>query len=212
MKEFWLWGVSARQDQRSLILLFLRLVVSFTMLTHGLHKVANFHELSTTFLDPIGIGVLPSLILATFAEVVCSILIILGLFTRLASMVLVINLIVITFFTFTDAPFSTDELHLLYLAIYITVLIGGGGNYSLDWLLFTSKQNPSDNHCRNVSLFDRAMRMGVALFIWYLVLNNLVIGVFATLLVLISVPLMITSFWGYCYAYQLLGRKKNCDR
>ena len=64
-------------------LLLLRVLLAAGLLTHGIAKIANFSALSTSFLDPLGIGVLPALLGAIFAEVVCSILVLIGLWTRL---------------------------------------------------------------------------------------------------------------------------------
>ena len=51
-------------------LLLLRVLLAAGLLTHGIAKIANFSALSTSFLDPLGIGVLPALLGAIFAEVV----------------------------------------------------------------------------------------------------------------------------------------------
>lgn len=39
-------------------LLLLRVLLAAGLLTHGIAKIANFSALSTSFLDPLGIGVL----------------------------------------------------------------------------------------------------------------------------------------------------------
>ena len=51
-------------------LLLLRVLLAAGLLTHGIAKIANFSALSTSFLDPLGIGVLPALLGAIFAEVI----------------------------------------------------------------------------------------------------------------------------------------------
>ena len=70
-------------------LLLLRVLLAAGLLTHGIAKIANFSALSTSFLDPLGIGVLPALLGAIFAEVVCSILVLIGLWTRLTVLPLI---------------------------------------------------------------------------------------------------------------------------
>ena len=66
-------------------LLILRVCLGCMMLFgHGWGKLLNFSEYAEKFPDPIGLGVTVSLILAIFAEFVCSILVVLGLATRLA--------------------------------------------------------------------------------------------------------------------------------
>lgn len=66
------------------ILLF-RCIVGGFMLTHGWQKLQNFDMLSTVFPDPLGVGSTISLVLIILAEFGCSLLIIIGLFTRLAT-------------------------------------------------------------------------------------------------------------------------------
>ena len=55
-------------------LLLLRVLLAAGLLTHGIAKIANFSALSTSFLDPLGIGVLPALLGAIFVDVICSLL------------------------------------------------------------------------------------------------------------------------------------------
>lgn len=208
MKEFWLWDVPAKEEQRAIANLFLRVFVGFIMLTHGFFKLANFATLSTNFFDPLGIGIVPSLALSIFAEVVCSFLLILGLLTRPAALVLVINMSVAAFLVHSEHLFAQKELALMYLAIYIVITVIGGGKYSLDGVLFSYKINPKEKSCQNMSSFDRIIRMYVALVCWYFVLSGIAHGIGAILLLIISIPLLVTSFWGYCGMYNMLGKKK----
>ena len=69
----------------SMIYLFLfRVSVSLLMLQHGWPKLMKFtNSEAIKFADPIGIGSNASLILAVFAEVVCSVLIIIGFKTNI---------------------------------------------------------------------------------------------------------------------------------
>ena len=123
-------------------LFILRILVSAFMLTHGLPKLYRlFEEGDIKFGDPIGLGPAASLILAVFAEFFCSILVGLGLFTRLATIPLAATMMVAAFISHGSDPFSRKELALLYLLMYVTLLIFGGGKYSIDYFLFnkTSK-------------------------------------------------------------------------
>jgi len=114
-------------------LLLLRLGVGLSMLTHGIPKLQMLlagGEIA--FPDPLGIGAIWTLILVVFAEVVCSVFLVLGLFTRLASIPLVINMAVAFFVIHGTDPFGKKELALFYLFIYLNLLVFGGGDYSLD--------------------------------------------------------------------------------
>jgi putative oxidoreductase len=103
---------------------------------HGWSKLSGFGALRESFPDPIGLGSTASLTLATGAEFFCALLIVLGLFTRLAAIPLVINMAVAAFVVLGGAPWAKKELALLYLVPFVTLLLLGGGRLSLDTLIF----------------------------------------------------------------------------
>lgn len=123
--------------------LLLRLVIGFAMLSHGIPKIFSFEELALTFPDPIGLGSRLSLLLAICAEVTCSILLIMGLFTRIAALTLIFNMSVIVFVVFNASAFSAKEIGVLYLIIYIAIFTLSAGKYSLDHLLYKKLWNKS---------------------------------------------------------------------
>ncbi len=118
-------------------ILILRLVAGFVVLYgHGFGKLSTiFTGQEIKFFDPIGIGANLSFYLAAFAEGICAILLMLGLFTRYAAIVLAINFLVIFRVHFKDG-YEALELISLYLFTYIAIVFAGGGKYSLDNLLF----------------------------------------------------------------------------
>ena len=115
-------------------LLVLRVAVCAMMLTHGLYKLSNFSTMSQNF-DPIGIGGALSLSLVIFAEVFCSIAVLLGFLTRLAAIPLIVAMCVAVL-SYVGQPFAARELALLYLTFYIAILMIGPGRYSIDRLLW----------------------------------------------------------------------------
>lgn len=118
-------------------ILILRIVAAVFMLTHGWPKLNRLIEGGDIkFADPIGMGPILSLVLVVFAEFVCSILIGIGLWTRLASIPLMITMAVAAFIQHGDDPFARKELALLYLAVYIFLLISGSGKYSFDYIFY----------------------------------------------------------------------------
>lgn len=116
-------------------LLVSRVVVGASMLTHGISKVQNLLSGHIQFADPFGFGSTPSLILATFAEFFCSILLILGLATRLAMVPLMITMGVVIFSVLSHQPFAKKELAVLYLVAFLGFFIVGAGRYSVDHLI-----------------------------------------------------------------------------
>lgn len=114
----------------------LRLLVGIGMLTHGLEKLQLLmNGKEATFFDFLGMGKRFSLQLAVFSEVVCSTFIILGLFTRVAVVPLIITMLVAVLIVLEKAPFANKELGLLYLFSYVLILITGAGKLSIDYLI-----------------------------------------------------------------------------
>jgi len=100
--------------------------------SHGWPKAQKVLGGDFGFGDPIGIGEFPSLLLAIFAELVCGILVSLGLFTRFALVPLIITMAVAVFIVHADDPFSKKEFGLLYLVPYLVLMLKGPGQWSLD--------------------------------------------------------------------------------
>ena len=120
-------------------LLVARLWFGLTMLfNHGFEKLAHFKDIVGTFPDPLGFGQEASLVLVIFAEVLGSLLLTIGLLTRLAASVLVIDMFVAFLMVHKTAMTgqSGGEMAFIYLAGYITLLIAGGGLFSLDTVAF----------------------------------------------------------------------------
>lgn len=114
-------------------LLLLRLGVGGLMLTHGIPKLMKFFGNDPiTFGDPVGLGAEASLTLVIFAEVVCSILVIIGLGTRLAAIPLMATMAVAFFIVHAADPFQQKELALFYLIVFLVLFLTGSGKYSLD--------------------------------------------------------------------------------
>jgi len=124
-----LLGPRTNNAVTNLWLLLFRVAAGSFMLTHGLPKFLKILQGNFAFGDPIGIGAAPSLILSTFAEFLCSILLILGIGTRWVTVPLIINMLVAALIAHANAPFHRKELALMYLIVFITILVFGGGKY-----------------------------------------------------------------------------------
>lgn len=124
-------------------LLLLRVVVGLVLLYgHGYGKLSVlFSGQEIKFMDPIGIGAVPSFYLAAFAEGICAILLVLGLFSRFAALILSINFLVIFIFHafIANDGFDVLELRFLFLVFFISLTLLGPGRLSLDYLLYNKK-------------------------------------------------------------------------
>ncbi len=119
-----------------IVLFVVRIFVGFAMISHGFPKLMNFvGDQEIKFFDFLGIGPQLSLFLAVFAEFVCSIFIILGLFTRWGVFFLMITMAVAGLVVHGSDPFSDREMSLLYLAIYLMLFAFGPGRYSVDAMI-----------------------------------------------------------------------------
>lgn len=117
------------------ILLILRLMSGGLMAVHGVQKIMAFEALSTAFPDPIGLGSQTSVILAIFAELLCSLAVIGGLLFRLALLPLIFTMCVAVSVMWPGG-FNALELPLLYLLIFALMLVTGPGRFSMDYCLY----------------------------------------------------------------------------
>lgn len=104
------------------------------LLLHGWGKLTGFSSMSDKFADPFGLGPTSSLALAVFGEVVCSSLIVLGLFTRVAA--LGAGITMATAFWHAHGTRLTGpgngEMPFIYLGVFVALFIAGAGKFSLD--------------------------------------------------------------------------------
>lgn len=113
-------------------LALLRILPSIFLLTHGIPKFQKLISGNFEFGDPIGIGATPSLFLATLAEFLCPILLILGYKTRLVAIPPAMVMLVAALVVHGADPFGVKEKALLFLVFFIVIILLGPGRYSID--------------------------------------------------------------------------------
>lgn len=114
-------------------LFFLRLLPSLTLIIgHGWPKMMAFSQLQDQFPNPIGLGQTISLILAIIVEVFCPLFVILGIATRINSILIVILMVVAAFIVHANDPWDTKELAIMYIIPFLALAFTGSGNYSID--------------------------------------------------------------------------------
>lgn len=121
----------------SIGLLVLRAGAGLSMaLGHGLGK---FQKLVAggpiKFADPFHIGPTASITLAVVGELVCGLLLALGLGTRLATLPFGFTMVVALVHVHRADPFGTMEKAVLYLVVALTLFFTGPGRFSLDHVL-----------------------------------------------------------------------------
>jgi putative oxidoreductase len=117
-------------------ILLARVAIAVLMLTHGLPKLSMFFADGPIQFPPV-MGMSPELSLgmAVFAEVFCSVLILVGFSTRLAVIPLAITMLTAVLVIHAADPLSVKESALHYLLVYAVLFLTGSGRYSVDALV-----------------------------------------------------------------------------
>ena len=113
-------------------MLVLRLTMGMLMMSHGYDKLVHFSEKKAVFYNFSSLGSTTSLMLCIFAEFFCALFVMIGLFTRLAAVPLVVVMSIAVFSVHKMDFFDTGEAASLYLAGYLVLLLCGPGRASVD--------------------------------------------------------------------------------
>jgi putative oxidoreductase len=129
-----------RFEQRStydVAKLLLRLMLGVLILLHGISKIRGGPGFILDIVDKAGLPE-PFGYLVYVGEVVAPILVIVGIWTRLAALVIAINMIVAVllvhvpqFFTLADTGGWALELQGLYVVVAVCIALLGAGRYSV---------------------------------------------------------------------------------
>src|SRR5215467_5874138 len=102
----------------------LRGTLAFLMcLYHGVPKMIHFSEWQHTFSDPLHISHRWSLVVTIFSEVFASMVLLLGLFSRIAALILSIEMFVIVFIYQKGQPIKNFEDAILFFAGFLCILL-----------------------------------------------------------------------------------------
>ena len=123
-------------SQISIAILILRAGFALLMIPHGYDKIQSFLAGNHDFPDPLHVTPLVSQGLTVFAELICSVLLLVGLLTRPSALILAGCMLIIVFVIQLNDPLQDREHALLYLIGYAVLLITGAGRYSLDAKFF----------------------------------------------------------------------------
>ena len=123
---------------RNLGLLILRLSIGTMLIHHGYEKTADIQNFADAFVRPIGLPfpILSSYI-AAYSEIYGSWLVIVGLFTRFASLSIVGTIGVAIYHAIVTAGFNIYllELLILYMGGSLCILLLGSGDFAIDRFL-----------------------------------------------------------------------------
>ena len=127
----------------NIIMLFARIFAGISMIMlHGLPKLMLLlGDKEIQFFNFLGIGMKATLILAIIIELICSFLLIIGLFTRGAALVLGAVMFIAAFVVHFPAPVSVRETSLLYLTIFALIFTFGPRYFSVDRMISSRRDS-----------------------------------------------------------------------
>ena len=138
-------NISTRQHHRSdVAILFLRLFIGGVMLLHIVGKMQAYDNILLTYHRILGLDAATSFAVLTILEGLFAAMIILGVATRFASaMMLIVVAMSIAEALLNDTPdVATAKLNFVYMGIYITLLVSGGGRYAFNVPNLLRKNGP----------------------------------------------------------------------
>jgi putative oxidoreductase len=124
--------------------LFMRLFTGVMFMQFGIRQISHFSDLAPTFHSVMGLGGETSLLLMILIEIICSTLIILGLFTRFALIPTIISMVIAEFVLIQDLMMQQTVsfyawqaifLPIMFLGIFLFMMLAGPGKISLDYII-----------------------------------------------------------------------------
>lgn len=115
-------------------ILFLRLFIGGVMLLHIIGKLQDYDNLLLTYHSILGFDTATSFAIITILEGVFAAMIILGVATRFfsAMMLIVVTMSIAEALLAPSPDIATAKLNFVYMGIYVTLLISGGGVYAFN--------------------------------------------------------------------------------
>ena len=136
-------SVQLHNQQINIGILILRLSLAVLMIPHGYNLLIHFTEKQDSFTTFMGLSSSISLTLAIGAELFCSIFLLIGLFTRLVLLPLMITMSVAIIHAHNGDIFGDGQTAFLYLIGFVVVFIIGAGKYSVD-NFFTPRETKAE--------------------------------------------------------------------
>lgn len=116
----------------NLATLLLRLGMGGLMIPHGYDKLIHFAQYREKFINFLGMGQTLSLALVIFSEFFCAMFLVMGLFSRIVLIPLIIGVSVALFKAHHGHIFGDGEHAGLYLFGFAALLLLGPGKISVD--------------------------------------------------------------------------------
>ena len=129
-----------RRMKTDLALLFLRVSAGLLLcFTHGIQKYGLLITTPEKFPDPLHLGHVPSLLSAMGAECGCAMLVVMGVFTKLACLPIIFTMAMVAIVVHAHDPWNLTEPSVLYFIMFVTTALLGPGLFSFDGLVRRKK-------------------------------------------------------------------------
>lgn len=146
--------------------LFMRLFTGVMFMQFGIRQIANFNEVAATFPALMGMSSETTLLVMIMIEIICSMLIILGLFTRFALIPPIVSMAiaehVIMQYSASEELFKlytiqAGYLPIMFIGIFLFMMLAGPGKISLDYIIsvnLTSVDEKGEAEAKEFELED----------------------------------------------------------
>ena len=136
-----------RQKLQDISLFILRFLPSYYMIAnHGWKKITNpekwerYGKFFTKYFDDnLDFANIPFGFMASFSESICAVMVLLGILTQPASILIAFTMLVAALHHITGT--GSPENALVFFSIYTTITLAGPGRYSLDSFIFLRNEN-----------------------------------------------------------------------
>lgn len=118
-------GRYARMDWA---VLYMRLFAGASLLFHNIGKIQDYNEIINSYPSLLDLNPPTVFVVATLAEVLLAVLLIMGIRVRMAALVLALGVLAM----FVRDGFSVGEPAYVWLGIYVFLIVSGGGVYAFD--------------------------------------------------------------------------------
>lgn len=152
IKYLFLYGTG--HTYSNLSRLFIRLFVGLMFMQFGIRQVIHFDIISATFPPALGMDSAETLIMMIAIELICSVMIMFGLLTRLAAIPPIVSMFVAEDVILTEMvnqlPYDLSStqpgyLPIMFIGIFFFILLSGPGKISFDYLISLHFLNFSDD-------------------------------------------------------------------
>lgn len=125
--------------------LYMRLFAGALMLFHNIGKVQSYNEIIDSYPSVLFLSGAAVFVFITVAEVVLAVLIMTGLWVRMAALILSLGI----FMRLLWGGFGDGEQEIVWLGIYVFFILSGGGLYAFDRMASPAKR---ENRTKGTSL------------------------------------------------------------